>query len=274
MKKIICALLVFSVLMSLCGCNAPNDEKVEKKVEIESCNLTVNTSQTDTDDGASVYNQTRDNINELYIHYNVKCEEPTVNVRLKIESQWGRNETTEEDFAVESDEILELESDVWQTERIRMASNLYFWRITLYNGESDEILATKTVYTPYENEKYSSVSNSEPKFHSLTTLDEKEQEVYDLSFEAIIDYANVNHHEKFDYIYQAWDDGSKLYLCVQYKKPSKMIWFSIDKDTKKYLSHFDSDGIIPNGVGTAENAVLQDYFYVNKKISEQMLGNN
>lgn len=274
MKKFLSLLLTLVMCISLVACGGSSDSKTTKKVKIESCDLTVNTSQDDINDGLSIYNQTRDSVNQLYIHYNVKSEESTVIARLKIESQWGRNETTEEDFTVESDELLELESGVWKTKTIRMASNLYFWRITLYNGESDEILATKTIYTPYENAKYTSVSNSEPKFHSFTQLESKEQELYDLSCEAIIDYASVNHYEKFDYIYNAWDDGSKVYLCVQYKKPSKMIWFAIDKDTKKYVAHFNSDGIIPEGAGTAENNVLNDYFYVNKQIADKMQTDN
>lgn len=272
MKKIISMLLIFVLALSLCACgDTVTEENVaEENLKIESCDLTVNTSQSDTVDGTSIYNQTTDNISRIYVHYKIKCNKPVADIRLKIESQWGRNEKTEEDFSVESDEILTAENDVWNTKSITLASNLYYWRITIYNGESEEILATKTIYTPYEQAQQTTVVSTEPEFHSFSELTESEKELYDLSCEAIIDYATTNHYEKFEHIFEAWSDESKVYLAVEYKKPYQMIWFAIDKETKEYIAHSNSGGIIPDGVGTADNNVLHDYFYVNKHIAEKM----
>ena len=160
--------------------------------------LVINDSKTDTDSQVRTFLKDYMISAEMQIHILVEQEtDEEVPIRILTESQWGTDGTTEADFSIESDEIKTVRSNRWYTENLNdTSSNLYFWRITVYYGETSQILATRTVYTPFKGKVYSedSIRDDQPEFHPYAELTEEEQYCLDLIKPAILDYGRKNHY--------------------------------------------------------------------------------
>lgn len=287
MKKTLTFILALCLCVGLCACGGnsePSSEPTneheeattptEPEVVIPEVQMIINDSSEDTTNALRIFpvNRSYDQWT-AYAHYFVKSEKDTETIRIKLEEQWGRNEKTEGDFEVESDNIIEVETNKWLTFPFSIsASNLYFYRLTIYYGEQENVLATRTIYTPYKKAFYdeSSFNDSAPKFHPINGLLDDEQTFVDSCQYAVVDYAKTNHYTSVNSI-TGWQAETKLYLHVEYKGAGgyETIWFAIRNDNpESYVAHFNSDGIIPDNEGTAEQNVLNDYYYVEKALTE------
>ena len=294
MKRIISLLLSILLLVSLCACgkdeteNSSEPEAIteeitsvepeeavmdepEEPTTTATAQLIVNSSSDDTETNISIFPLYNERSNSAWYHFVIESEEDEIPIRVLIESQWGREDKTEEDFLVESDEMKTVKPNEWISGTFDlMDSNLYFYRITLYYGETTQILSTVTIYTPDERALYESsdIRNAEPKFHAYNELTEEEQELYEKCEYAVFDYADINHYTSIS-SFRAWQWENSLYLFIEFTKPVGRLWFAIDmNDYTKYVAHFDSDYIMPEGAGRAENNVLFDYYYFIRALNE------
>lgn len=283
MKKLFILVLILAVCLSLCACtnditpeNAEDHTTLaitEPDVVFPEVQMIINSNKENTTTELRVFPSTKySDLRTAYAHYYVTSENPTEIIRIKLEEQWGREEKTEGDFEIESDELVEVETNKWLTFPFSIsASNLYFYRLTMYYGEHEEVLATKTIYTPYEKPFYneSSFGDAAPKFHPINGLLDNEQVFFDNCQYAVVDYAKINHYSNVVSII-GWQAENYLYLCVEYGSAGgyESIWFAIKNDNPEaYVAHIDYEGIIPDDEGTAEQNVLFDYFYVVKALN-------
>lgn len=283
MKRVIAIFLVLFLCIGLCACaNEITPEITEDHTTLEitepdtvlpEVQMIINSNEENTTTDLRVFPSIKySDLWTAYAHYYVTSENPTEVIRIKLETQWGREEKTEGDFEVESDELVEVETNKWLTFPFSIsASNLYFYRLTMYYGEHEEVLATKTIYTPYENPFYneSSFSNTAPKFHPINGLLDNEQVFFDNCQYAVVDYAKINHYSNVVSII-GWQAENYLYLGVEYGAAGgyEYIWFAIkNNNPESYVAHFNDEGIIPDNEGTAEQNVLHDYFYVTKALN-------
>lgn len=258
------------LFISLFACSDNNE------IVLPEMNLIINDSAEDTSTDIRIF-QTQRNRNRIaYAHYCVYSENETEILRIKLEKQLGMDEKTSSDFKVESDELIEVETNQALTFSFYInASNIYFYRITFYYGEHEDVLATETIYTPYEKEFYneSSFSDVAPEFHPLNSLLEKEQVFFDNCQFAVIDYAKKNHYKSISSII-GWQAKDYLYLLVEYNSGSQgavPVCFSIKSDdTESYVAGSLGGNVIPDGEGTSEQNVLEDYFYVEKALNEAL----
>lgn len=294
MKRIMSLLLSMLLLMSLCACGKDGTEnssepettteeitsvepeeavleEPEEPTTTATAQLIVNSASNDTETNISIFPLYDERSSGAWYHFMIESEDDEIPIRVLIESQWGRDDKTEEDFQVESDELMTVKPNEWISGMFDlMDSNLYFYRVTLYYGETTQILSTTTIYTPDEDAIYalSDIRNAEPKFHAYNELTEEEQELYEKCEYAVFDYAEINHYSAIA-SFRAWQWENSLYLYIEFSKPIGRLWFAIDMDDyTKYVAHFDADYIMPEGAGRSENNVLFDYYYFIKALNE------
>ena len=157
-------------------------DEPEEPTTTATAQLIVNSSSDDTETNISIFPLYNERSNSAWYHFVIESEEDEIPIRVLIESQWGREDKTEEDFLVEADEMKTVKPNEWISGTFDlMDSNLYFYRITLYYGETTQILSTVTIYTPDERTLYESsdIRNADPKFHAYNELTEEDQELYE-----------------------------------------------------------------------------------------------
>ena len=141
-------------------------------------------------------------------------------------------------------------------------ANIYFYRVTLYHGE--EILASKTFYTPREEAVYSEVPQEIPEYRPME-LSEKEREFYDLCSYAVLDHAKANEYSKiYDIEGYVSADGTKLFVNVIYRPPwtdCLEINLSDKADYSVSYEPYDTEGL---------ESFLSDYYYVQEEFIEKM----
>ena len=278
MKKVVSIVLLFCLCIGICACAAKpkvtEPEVTEPEIVFPNVQMVINNSKNNTKKDLRIFPANRSYDQQTaYAHFYVQSENPKETIRIKLEAQSGRNEKTEEDFKVLSDELVDVDTNQWLIFYISItASNLYFYRLTMYYGEHEEVLITKTIYTPYTEPYYneSSFSDTAPKFHPINGLLEKEQAFFNKCRYAVVDYAKTNHYSAVISMI-GWQAETRLYLFVEYQGAggSEVIWFSIkNDDLESYVAHFNSTGVIPKGEGTAEQNVLHDYYYVELALTE------
>ena len=172
MKKIICLALVAILTVICCACGASSDEEAvvettEKVVEAPVMQMVINTSAEDTTTSKRTFHQDEGTV---IVHYYIESENPEETIRIKVEDQWGADGQTNEDFKVDSDEIKTVETNTWGKHYIhKNGSNLYFYRITFYYGETDVVMNTATIYRPYDKVYYTedNFSDTAPEYHHI-----------------------------------------------------------------------------------------------------------
>lgn len=269
MKKILATILALSLCIGLCACGGESRTKPAPEVQ-----MIINGHRENTIVNVRIFPTDRDYDQwTAYAHYFVKSENDKEILRFKLEHQWGLNEKTQRDFEVESDEMMEVETNKWLVFPFSIsATNLYFYRLTVYYGEQEEVLVTKTIYTPYKKAFYneSSFSDSAPEYHHINVLQDREQGFFDSCQYAVVDYAKTNHYSKINSI-TGWQAKTTLYLCVEYADAGgyETIWFAIKNDNpEKYVAHSNYSTIVPKGEGTTDQNVLKDYYYVEKALNK------
>jgi len=70
-------------------------------------------------------------------------------IRVLVEDRWGTDGVVREDFAKDVEYTKIVLPGVDNSLRTGRASNLYYYRVTIFDAETDVQLATATVYTPY-----------------------------------------------------------------------------------------------------------------------------
>jgi hypothetical protein len=279
MKKLIsillCGVLVFS--LSSCGKTETEDPKIESTTavveEIPDVKMVINASEDDTTTSIRVFRQ-KDRVSPI-AHYYIESNKPTESIRVKTESQWGSDDQTKEAFKVESDKVTEVETNKWHTFYIgNSASNLYFHRVTLYYGETDVMLCSKTVYTPYDEIFYSEddFTDDPPQYHPISGVEGEEARIFDLCEYALVDYAKTNHFNEVRSI-EAWETPDKLILYVGYSVNSRYntIWFSINKtDPYKYIASTNAESVANEGEGTREENINLDFYYIINEINTRI----
>lgn len=282
MRKIICLSLSVILLVLCCACGNTNatveDETIVSTTEpvvVPTVKMVVNASEDDTTTSIRVF-PVSDDRDDVYVHYYIESQKPEEMIRIKVEDRWGMDEMPKEDFKVDSDKIIAVETNKWHSRRISCsASNLYFYRVTLYYGEQNEVLGTATIYTPYETPVYDEedFNDDAPAFHHIEELTTEEQAFFDLCNGLVADYAKNNGFTKVNSI-KAWQGEDAMYLYVEYKGGGyKTVWFSISNENpNSWRASEDVDVIVPDGEGTASQAVLEDYYYVEQALSKAMEG--
>ena len=195
MKKIIALMLCAVMLLALCACEkseeapdtddsvltieeAPVDNTAKNKVVDEAqdenallqssdefkatAQIIVNDSEEDTTTNTKIFpiEEERALVN-YYIHYYIECDQEELPVRILFEGKdydsIDNCDEAEEFFTVEWDALNSepVKANTWNTVPIGFFPKL-FYRITLYYGETSQVLATTTIYTPYEVPIYAS----------------------------------------------------------------------------------------------------------------------
>ena len=270
MKKFISVLLLTSMLLVLCACELTPENSVP--AAIPTVSLAINGNQYDFYHNRIFPTYSNRSFN-AYAHIFVESEKPQETIRVKIESQWGQDEDPSEDFKVVSDEIMTVDTNQWTGTSFNVfASNLYFYRVTVYYGEEDIMLASKTIYTPYEYSRHEDFTETAPAFHPYG-MNEYEQTLYDNCQYAIINYAKIFGYRSISSL-TAFQTSSHLYIGVDYSGTGtlKTAWFAVNlANTSSYkVGNYISE-VIPDNISDYFN-VLDDYFYVEKALCEALLG--
>lgn len=211
------------------------------------------------------------------VHIYVHSEKETETIRLKLERKFGSAEKVEGDFVVGADRFYEIPTNAWYDLRFKISpSDVYFYRLTLYYGEYEILLNSKTVYTPYMTAVYSEsdFDDTPPQFRPMKGLIGAEQDLFDMCKFAITDYAAAGYYLKVKTL-KAWEMGQYLYLTVDFEVTDgvETVYFAINKDnTEEYTANTKNDGIVPDEAMTKDKSVLAGYFYVHNALTEAMSG--
>lgn len=258
-------LLFVFVLFALClaGCNDIPDEPVsvygEPKVTV-----VINDSKKNKEKDITIFENWSERDRYAQLHYKIEGEASKYDVRIRIEVHHGEDDCNiGEEYKTLSDKIVARKSGKWHNEEIFLATaNIYFYRVTLYHGE--EILASKTFYTPREEAVYSEVPQEIPEYRPME-LSEKEREFYDLCSYAVLDFAKANEYSKiYDIEGYVSADGTKLFVNVIYRPPwtdCLEINLSDKADYSVSYEPYDTEGL---------ESFLSDYYYVLEEFIEKM----
>ena len=247
-------------------------------VNLPTVQMIINDDKNDTQTSLKTFGTYDGRSHYAYIHYYVESENATENIRVKIENQWGRDETPDEPFKVESDELHLVSTNKWQQESFSIsASNLYFHRVTLYFEETDNVLATKTIYTPYEYSIYTenTIMDTPPAFHPLNSLDKKEQALFDFCNYGIVAFAKSNQCKSVNDL-SGWGGSDGVVLHVEYKidRGYDYAWFAFKfNDPKEYfLTNGDNYRSVINRISNLDENTdyLDDYYYLEQALNKEL----
>ena len=288
MTKIISMLLVICLLATLSACaETDQSEQTEptvitdpteptEELVVPEVDLLINLDSNDTQTHMRVFPSNRTSSQEYArVHIYVHSEKEVETIRLKLERKYGTAERVEGDFVTGADLFYEIPANEWYDLRFKISpANVYFYRITLYYGEHEILLDSKTIYTPYMTAVYSEsdFDDTPPEFRPMNGLIGEEQELYDACQYAINDYAALDYYLKVKSI-SAWKTEQYLYLKVEYEVTdgTETVWFAIRSDDyQNYTASTSANGIVPNEVMTKENNALADYFYVNRALTDKI----
>ena len=255
-------------------------------------NLITNTSANDTTTDKKMMVQAKDGKYshkpfDLKIHLFPETAEDVRNVKVRIlvEAQWCENGVPKRDFLVQSDEVTEIPVNKWYLKEIHdsLATSNYFWRITVYENDTEIILATKTVYTPFEeNILYpeSSIKDEAPTYHPFGDLTQEEQEFYDIIAPAIQDYGKKCHYPVLVKCEGGAQKGNIMYssavFAVGTATNSKQIevFFAINSNNPKdYKADTDYKRILIDGPFDRSTSRTNMEFYLNRALTNSYNGN-
>lgn len=285
MKKIIAMLLLVGLLLTLCACGSTdqggnstpeNPTEPTEELVVPEVKLLINLNQNDTENHLRVFPANRTGSQEYArIHIYVESEKGTEPIRLKLEQKYGKDDLASGDFVVGADKIYDIPTNEWYNIRTSVnSSTLCFLRITLYYGEHELLLDSKTIYTPYANPQYteSDFDDTPPVYRPMEGMNDEEQALFDKCQFAITDYAKSAYYLNVKSM-EAWQGNDRLYLHVVYEVTdgTEEVWFTINNaDPTKYGSDSAMENIIPKDEGTDEQIVLADYFYVRRALTNKI----
>lgn len=283
MKRILAMILLLGLLLTLCACGSTdqggastpeNPTEPTEELVVPEVKLLINLDQNDTENHLRVFPANRTGSQEnARVHIYVVSEKETEQIRLKLERKYGKDDQAKGDFIVGADKIYDIPTNEWYNLRTGInSSSLCFVRITLYYGEHEILLDSKTIYTPYANPQYteSDFDDTPPVYRPMEGMNDKEQALFDKCQFAITDYATSGYYLNVKSM-QAWQGSERLYVQVTYEVTdgTEEVWFTISNaDPKKYGSDSTMENIIPKDEGTDEQIVLADYFYVRQALSK------
>jgi hypothetical protein len=254
---------LFFLLAVLIFCNAgcdksePSDKPIEEN-SVPEITLVINDSKKNTENDIQIFGNRSERERFAYLHYFVEGEAPEYDLRIRTEICRGKDDyNVGEDFETLSDETVTEKSGKWHREEIFLASaDIYFYRVTIYQEESENILASKTFYTPKEERVYSEVLQNVPEYRPIE-LTKEERDFYGLCSFAVFDFAKANEYSDIHDIKGYFSsDGTKLYLTVVFRAPWS-VFFEINvKDPTNYSVSYE-----PFNFEGLEKALL-DYDYV------------
>lgn len=275
MKKILAMILVLCALIALSACQKSSDSVSTDATTPQQTEDT--TIETLPEVSLLINDNADDCVNHIAIfpgywerdaftlgHYYVTSNNPEETIRIRIEYQVGSNDKIEGNYEVYSDDLVTVKTNEWNTFVLPDGSNVYFCRATIYFGESETVLATRTVYTPYEKAYYSKkdFSDTAPEFH-VCGLNEEEQRIFEQCRYAVVDHAKRNGYSGVLSMV-GWRSNSHVYIDVEFSSASgaKYMKFAISNNDYTNFRESSSWDLIPSGVGTSDNAILEEYYYV------------
>jgi len=236
--------------------------------------MIINLEKEDWETDLRIFPANRNNGQQYaYIHITLQGEHDRENIRYKLEAKKGSNEWAEGDYEVVNDKFSDMPSNGRYWIRFKIdASDVYFYRVTLYYDEHDILLASKTIYTPYKNPVYgeSDFTDEPPVFHPFSGLDADEQAFYDKCQFAVLDYAASDYYLRVK-SFAAWQGDDKLCLRVEYEltDSTETVWFAIDNGNyESYVADTKAEGIIPSGETTDDKIAFRDVFYITRALSD------
>ena len=283
MKRILATLLLLCAVLTLCACGpaeqgnpatTENPTEPTEELVVPKVTMLINLDKDDTETHLRVFPANRVSGQEnARIHIYVESEKETEQIRLKLERKYGKNDLANGDFVVGADKFYDIPTNEWYSLRTSVdSSSLCFIRVTLYYGEHEILLDSKTVYTPYQNPQYSEsdFDDTPPVYRPMEGLNDEEQDLFDKCQFAITDYGASGYYLSVKSL-KAWQGEQSLYVKVQYEVTdgTEDVWFAISNtNTEDYVAGTQSDGVIPEGEGTNEQNVLADYFYVRQALTK------
>ena len=237
-----------------------------------SVELIINDSKDDTVNSINVFPKCRDRGYSAFAHIKVNTDIDNPCMRVVIEKQWGSDDEVKEDFRVESDEMKPMYANKWQEKSFSVsASNLYFYRVTVYYGDSGEALATKTIYTPYEELHYGEddIPVEPPAFHPYNGLNELDMPVYEACHLPLTDFANAAHYTSVIYM-SAWGTQDKMLVFAEFKNSSTSdaYWFAINNNNYEVYSDLDDVPVSDRSDDSLFHDI--DYYYVEQAITNEI----
>ena len=184
LKKIILAFALLAVMLCITGCDENFDEPGSGYNEAFGepiVTLIINDSKKNAEEDIQIFDNLSERERFAYLHYYIEGEAPKYDLRIRTEICRGEDDyNIGEEFKTLSDEMVTEKSGKWQHKDLFLATeDIYFYRVTIYHGDSEKILASKTIYTPKEEQIYSEVLQDVPEYR-LIGLTEEEQIFYDL----------------------------------------------------------------------------------------------
>lgn len=261
LKKIILSFTLLAVMLCITGCDENFDEPgsgYDEAFGEPIVTLIINDSKKNAEEDIQIFDNLSERERFAYLHYFIEGEAPKYDLRIRTEICRGEDDyNVGENFKTLSDEVVTEKSGKWQHKDLFLATeDIYFYRVTIYHGDSEKILASKTIYTPKEEQIYSEVLQDVPEYRPIG-LTEEEQIFYNLCSYTVFDYAKTNDYSKINDIEGCFSaDETKLYLEVVFRAPwSKYFEINVNDPTDYLVSDepFDAEGL--------ENA-LSDYYYI------------
>ena len=260
--------------------DAPAQEPQPEAAPIEATTrLVINNAKDDTETDIRIFPIEEERNSQLYLHYYIDSSVAEVPIRLLIESRgcsrWAEPDIASDYYTVMSDTLLTdpVQTNTWNVRSSWIRDDL-FYRFTLYNGETSQVLATATIYTPCEDPIYAAdpIAQDAPPFHPLTGLNEAEQAVLDRCGYAIFDYAD-RHFYTGVYSVSAWSgicsSGEYLEMLVEYEQKTIWFWIAPD-DPTSYQAGKDLVDEFPDGTGSVEDNILLDDYYFTPYVDEYL----
>lgn len=284
MKRILASILLLCLLATLCACGATehqdptvastNPTEPTEELVIPEVKLIINLDQNDTENHLRVFPANRTGSQEYArIHIYVESEKETEQIRQKLERKYGKDDLAWGDFVVGADKIYDIPANEWYNIRTSVnSSSLCFVRITLYYGEHEILLDSKTIYTPYTNPQYteSDFDDTPPAYRPMEGMNDEEQALFDKCQFAVTDYAASSYYLSVK-SFEAWQGSERLYVNVVYEVTdgTEEVWFTISNaDPTKYGSDSSAENVVPQGEGTDDQIALADFFYVRQALTK------
>ncbi|MBR2040812.1 MAG: hypothetical protein IJ945_00330 [Oscillospiraceae bacterium] len=269
MKKIILSFALLAVMLCITGCDENFDEPgsgYDESFGEPVVTLTINDSKKDTKNENLVFGKHSEREDFVYAHYYIEGSSPEYDIRIRVETRTGENDhEINEEYTTLFDETKTKKSGKWHSEEIYVISAIrYFYRVTIYNGATEEILATKTFYTPNKETAHTVIPQSKAEYRP-SKMTEEEQIFYDLCSYSVFDHAKKHEYSEIGEIEGYFSaDGTKLYLEVVFRAPwSEYFEINVNDPTDYSVSYepFDVEGL---------EKALSDYYYVKKEFAKNL----
>lgn len=107
--------------------------------------LTINDRKKNAKEDIQIFENLSEREHFAYLHYFIEGEAPKYDLRIRTEICCGEDDyNIGENFKTLSDEVVTEKSGKWQHKDLFLATaDIYFYRVTIYHGGSEKILASK-----------------------------------------------------------------------------------------------------------------------------------